>query len=280
MTTSGRALGSWVFERRTSDVDWCEENNSIHPFIEEFWNTISNGLFIVFAIIYAVLHRDFAQRCQCTKSLLVAHFLVFVVGFGSALFHATLSYFGQLLDEIAILWVLFGATFHRRSWKISKPLFQLLAWTVCALLSPLAFIFPVINAFALMTMCACVFWYLSSRTRKMRPVYFTFLRNRLQFNGPVLFGMALFCWINDRVPVLCHLWHPLRQIPYLSFLFELHAWWHILIACACSLAGLQTLLLLAGEEYAEARQTQPERDLHSLDHCQRGTGPAPTDGGA
>eukprot|EP00808_Paulinella_micropora_P018902 g31968.t1 len=273
MTNSDRPLGLWVFERRTSDIDWCEENNSFVPYIEEFWNTISNGLFLVLGVIYSefwntisnglflvlgviysVLHRDFAVRCQCTKSLLVAHFLVFVVGFGSALFHATLSYFGQLLDEIAILWVLFGfvsATFYRRSWKISKPLFQFLAWLLCVLLTPLTFIFPVVNAFALMTMCACVFWYLSSRTRKMRPVYFTFLCNRLQFNGPVLFGMALFCWINDRIPVMCHLWHPLRQIPYLGFLFQLHAWWHILIACACSLAGLQMLLLLAGEEYAE-----------------------------
>lgn len=65
-------------------------------YIAEFWNSLTNILFLALALLGA---WQVWQQRQAT-AFLWAYVSFGVVGFGSFLFHATLSYEMQLLDEL------------------------------------------------------------------------------------------------------------------------------------------------------------------------------------
>ena len=83
----------------TSTLDWCEENYVVVQFIAEFWNTVSNILLIILPlfIVYSVA----VQRLGLVY--IVGVLSVSVVGLGSLLFHGTLLYEMQLMDELPML---------------------------------------------------------------------------------------------------------------------------------------------------------------------------------
>lgn len=87
-----------------STVDWCEINYNKSEYIAEFWNTIS-GLFLVASgALYYKNNVDWMQNNIrfYIHFARIASLLVFV-GFGTMLFHGTLYYPFQLLDELPMI---------------------------------------------------------------------------------------------------------------------------------------------------------------------------------
>lgn len=80
------SIGYWG--EPSSTIDWCEDNYALSFYIAEFWNTISNVLFVVLAI-YGYRR---ARREGFEPRFLYQYIAVIIVGIGSASFHGTLRY--------------------------------------------------------------------------------------------------------------------------------------------------------------------------------------------
>jgi dihydroceramidase len=84
----------------TATIDWCEDNYELTQYIAEFWNTLSNVFMILpsFVAAFDSWHQKFERR-QTLCFLFLG-----LVGMGSTLFHMTLTYEMQLLDELPMIW--------------------------------------------------------------------------------------------------------------------------------------------------------------------------------
>lgn len=99
---------------RTATIDWCENNYEITHYIAEFWNTVSNFVLILFplyGIYWSLRHINFSNKYSTSDrkyfkiptSLILCHVGLSIVGIGSWMFHMTLLYPMQLLDELPMI---------------------------------------------------------------------------------------------------------------------------------------------------------------------------------
>jgi hypothetical protein len=82
----------------TSNVEWCEAVTHLyrlHPCCAELVNTVTNVCAFTAAMLG--LRRALARRLP--GSFLFTEAVLAVVAVGSAIFHATRSYYGEMLDE-------------------------------------------------------------------------------------------------------------------------------------------------------------------------------------
>ena len=88
----------------SSEIDWCEDNYRVNPYVAEFVNTISNILLVIFPVflIRSNIWRSYLQHVSVGPQ--ISLYMISVAGLGSVYFHGTLSLMGQFLDEIAQLW--------------------------------------------------------------------------------------------------------------------------------------------------------------------------------
>lgn len=74
---------------RSATVDWCEPNYQWHPNVAEMGNTLSSVALVLSALVAQVTPVSMLFRLM--------------IGIGSILFHATLTYQAQLLDELSMV---------------------------------------------------------------------------------------------------------------------------------------------------------------------------------
>jgi dihydroceramidase len=199
-------------------VDWCEPNYAVSPYIAEFWNTVSS-VFIVAAGAFAWAS---AVRYGMKRRFLLAGVLMTFVGIGSILFHGTLKYSGQVVDELSMVYAVstflfialeMGPTVQRK-WLAAAIVAYDAAFTIVYALAPRYF-----DLFVVLFFLGCVLTVLQS-VYIYRLTYDQRLR-RLFWVGFALFGLGFFAaWIPDML--FC------ESVGWLN----LHAWFHITSAIA------------------------------------------------
>eukprot|EP01051_Picozoa_sp_SAG22_P016918 SAG22_NODE_2495_length_2512_cov_1.362619_2_plen_270_part_00 len=216
-----------AFEPHSSAIDWCEDNYAVTPHIAEFWNCLTALLFAFPVAPLAVyLFRRYARGV--TPHTYVLWVLMVAAGLGSGWFHAALSHAGQLVDELAVLWLIFYASMFTRgpggSGGCGRVAYEL------------AFHPGVVCGYTLTTLTACYaapFWghlfciahcpllvvvfaveyqkHKDALSPEMKRVFFT---------SNCLIAAGVLCWLLDKF--CCS-----KIKAALGFYPQLHALWHV-----------------------------------------------------
>lgn len=107
-----------------STIDWCERNYVVSEDIAEFWNTLS-GLAIGASALYWRFTSDIWRCSTDIKRYFynIFWYLIFV-SIGTMLFHGTLLYKYQLMDELPMLLIAMQYTKIMSTLKTSSELFS------------------------------------------------------------------------------------------------------------------------------------------------------------
>lgn len=190
-----------MFTYETSPVDWCEPNYVYHPWVAEFWNTLSSFTFVVYGLI----------GLQYTKPVQLRYCYYILIGIGvtSAYFHATLSHFGQLLDQASI--IVFVEYSIIVLYNPTSPVHKLVPYQVASCL--LLLIKPEYNDLAMLGVGAVLLAYFTTRKGAYSPTQGSKFKV-----AAVLMCIAYLFWILD---------HTVLKEDY-----HAHWVWHVVIATA------------------------------------------------
>jgi dihydroceramidase len=214
----------------TSTLDWCEENYHVSGVVAEFWNTITNIVFILLSF-YAV--RNYLRH-DSQKRFLLVYAGMGLVGVGSWLFHMTLVFEMQLLDELPMLYgtcvILHNVIEIERTSKLGPtfPVFLVLESIVLTVLyvynkNPL--FHQITFGVQMLLALGCAIYHTTHlpKHHKATPTLI-----KLVVGGTVMFVSGFVLWNMDNQ--YCGWLRHLRQewgYPW-SPLLQLHGWWHIL----------------------------------------------------
>jgi dihydroceramidase len=245
-------LGYWG--QVTSTIDWCEENYVVSNYIAEFLNTLTNAGFIALAgfAIYQVKKNNLEPRFVFTA----LGFLL--VGVGSWLFHMTLKYHFQLLDELPMIYatcIPFWSVFSEFRSPKDSVLIGIGIFMAANLLTMIYLYvkdptlhqaaYGILNFFIIFKSYRLTDTYVKDKKAKSD-------LNKTMALGVGLFIFGYFLWNLDIH--LCTSVRALRRqigMPY-GFVLEGHGWWHIF-------TGLGVYFYLVYEEYLRCFLTNTDK---------------------
>lgn len=247
-----QALGYWG--EITSTIDWCEENYVVSGFIAEYVNTITNSVFIALAGS-AIFH---AYQNKLEPRFIFTAFGFMLVGVGSWLFHMTLQYHFQLLDELPMIYatcIPFWSVFSEfRSGTDS--LMIAIGIFMSANLLTIIYLYvkdPTLHQAAYGFLNFLIIFKSYNLTGK----YVKDAKSRSELNKTMILGVGLFLFGYFLWNLDIHLCSSVRQLrrqigmPY-GFILEGHGWWHIF-------TGLGVYFYLVYEEYLRCFLTQTDK---------------------
>ncbi|XP_017322518.1 alkaline ceramidase 1 isoform X1 [Ictalurus punctatus] len=219
---------SGVFSYESSEVDWCEDNYKHSENVVEYFNTMSSFIFFVVAPIMLYLLHPYAKERNLAVHLV--WLMMIFVGLFSMYFHMTLSFMGQMLDELSILWVLavgYSLWFPRKHFPHfvkDRTSFSRMVMVSTVITTLLSFVKPTVNAYALNFFALHILYSVCVQLKSCTDQRVL----RLARASIGLWVLAISCWISDRFG--CSFWQKL------NFCY-LHGIWHILIVVATAYAS-------------------------------------------
>ncbi|SAM08968.1 hypothetical protein [Absidia glauca] len=222
----------------TSTIDWCEENYSLSPYMAEVVNATTN-LSFAFLTLFGVYNT---LRNNCRKSFVLAHLGILFVGIGSWLFHMTLQYEWQLMDELPMIYVSCIMTYFSIE-LYSKPKFGwpligfLVGYSVFVTWSYLIINDPVFHqvayAFVIFIIVIRSLYTVLSLPRTATYDYEYPRLLKLLKLAAAGFIISFGVWNIDN-QCCSYLRHFRSMVPYaLGALTQLHGWWHIGTSLGC-----------------------------------------------
>jgi dihydroceramidase len=203
----------------TASVDWCEPNY-VFPYLAEFWNCISNIPPLIVCLVALYWSRkkgkENAQGQTQTAqppAFIVSYLFPLAVFLGSAIFHASLTYTGQLLDELPMV---FGSVYFH--YILSDSLIgKAFALFLLALASIIVTLMLTLrhSPLPLQIGWACVVVWLVIRCALATSKWKGIKNDRLFQSGFIMYLLGAICWVTDR-----HLCSHVQSL-------HLHAWWHL-----------------------------------------------------
>ncbi|KAM8887932.1 alkaline ceramidase 1 isoform 1-T1 [Synchiropus picturatus] len=228
-----------VFAYESSEIDWCEDNYKYSEHVVEYFNTMSSfTFFIISPIMLYLLHPYAKERNLAVHTVWI---MMTFVGLFSAYFHMTLSFVGQMLDELSILWVLavgYATWFPRKlfpSFIKDRSTFSKLVLGVTVISTFSSFVKPTANAYALNCFGLHMLYTLIVEMRSCTDQR----AHHLAKLSIGLWVMAISCWLSDRFG--CNFW---KKVDFCY----LHGFWHILIAIAVAFGSTLIAFLDANYE--------------------------------
>ncbi|XP_018583633.1 alkaline ceramidase 1 isoform X1 [Scleropages formosus] len=212
-----------IFAYESSEVDWCEDNYQHSENVVEYFNTMSSFVFFMVSPVMLYLLHPYARERNLAVHLV--WFMMIFVGLFSMYFHMTLSFVGQMLDELSILWVLavgYSLWFPRRyfpSFVKDRSSFSKMVLLITVVSTLSSFVKPTANAYALNFFALHILYSLGLELRSCTDQRV----RRLACTSIGLWVLAISCWISDRFG--CSFWQKL------NFCY-MHSIWHILIVVA------------------------------------------------
>lgn len=214
----------------TASINWCEQNYAVTSYIAEFCNTTTNSVFLVLATV-AIVN---ALRFKYERRILLTSLGYMLVGIGSWLFHMTLRYEYQLLDELPMIYTTLIMFWGMFEYKMSQRQSFALGVVTIALGVGITWYYlvnkdPVFHevAYALLTISILIkswtlaYYEIEDATAIKNIKYCAVLGASSFLTGFALWGVDQ--WQCSNLTRIRH-W---MGIPW-GFIFELHGWWHVL----------------------------------------------------
>lgn len=194
----------------TATIDWCEPNYVLSPYVAEFFNTLSNLPFILFGLYSLYKFRNVEMRFK------VAFLSLIFVGIGSFIFHMTLTWTGQLLDEISMLFgsasILYILLEHDKRRSNKMLAFALTLFVILFSLFYIKYHYALLfQSVWVLTVAVdlTLFYKLCKNSDQLEWFYFV----------TTVLGISAACWLFEQITC--------NYIPFVQFL-GLHAFiWHI-----------------------------------------------------